>query len=157
MNAYRLASSLILVLFILSSHQIHAEVDWSKIKCPASKSLYINEAIKLIVSGYKSSPHSPCLSQDKFNFFNISFNDLSDKPNPRAIILNDNFKSYIISKEMGKQGKLFVTYKIVNGKEVYTDKFSLYFNKNEKGFSEIGCAAFFELPTQPFLLSSCKK
>jgi len=126
------------------------------LNCPKSRSsdLYINEAIELIVSGLQSNPRSVCLNQDQFKLFSISLSDISDKAILKPIILDKNFKYSVIKKELKKNGKLYVTFKIKNGVDSFTDKFSLYFN--DKAPRRNFCSAFFDLPSKPFLKSSCQ-
>lgn len=139
----------------MNPYQLLSAKEWSKTTCPESKEEYIAEAIKLITAGYKSNPQSTCLDQAQFKYFDLSLTDVSDKPDPKPIMVKDDFKYTVLNKEIKKQGNLYVSYKIVSGLNVYTDKFSLYFNTSEN--SERGCAAFFDLPKEAFLKNSCKE
>jgi hypothetical protein len=132
------------------------EVDWSKVNCPQDKAAYIDEAIKLITSGYLSNKDSECLKQENFKYFNLAITDISDRAAPNPIVINDDYKASIVSKTPRGTGNLEVTYKIVSGDKTETDKFVLYYTINQKGTSANGCVAFFDLPSKMFLKKSCQ-
>lgn len=154
MDAYKIIAKFFFSLsafFLMNA----ASAEWVSIDCPKSKELYIPEAINLIVSGHKSNQDSVCLNQTAFKYFDLSINDTPDVP-VKVIIINDDFKFFIIDKKIEDSGNLSVTYKIVSGLNVETDQFTLYFNTNIPGVKIAGCAGFFNLPNKHFLKKSCQ-
>lgn len=133
------------------------EKDWSKTHCPTDKEAYIDEAIKLITSGHFSNNQSVCLKQENFKYFNVEFNDIGDKAFLKPIIIDDNYKVFILSKTPKKGGKIEVNYKISSGLDVDSDSFTLYFTFDENGISKKGCVDFFDAPSKLFLKKSCVK
>jgi hypothetical protein len=131
--------------------------DWSKTNCPADKEAYVDEAIKLITSGHFSNNESVCLKQEDFKYFNIESNDIGDRAFLKPMIIEDNYKVFILSKTPQKGGKLEVKYKIVNALDVESDSFSLYYTFDENGKSKSGCVDFFDAPSKLFLKKSCVK
>ncbi len=143
------------LLFIASLTQSVLAKDWSKVICPSNKEAYIDEAIKLIASGYLSNKESVCLKNEDFKYFNVEGSDIGDKSVSKTILVEDDYKIYILNKTPKKGGKLEITYKIASGLTVETDTFSLFYTFDEKGVSSNGCASFFDLPSKMILKKSC--
>ena len=155
MNVFKIIFSLSTFLF-LNLTTSASSIDFSCLKS-RSDDKYLDESIRLIVSGFHSNPKSVCLNQELFNFFKLTLTDISDRPIAKPIILKNDFKFFILNKEYKKSGKLFVTYKIINGNDSFVDKFSLYFYDNSVNRQAHGCVAFFDLPSLPFLKDDCQK
>jgi hypothetical protein len=149
MNAYKTIFKI--SLFVFSLHTFTASaIDWKQVKCPDRlNNAYITEAIQLIASGLKSYPDSICLNQENFKLFDVGLNDMSDRPLPEPILINNDYAFKTLEKSMNQNGVLKVVFKVSSGKTEITDNFSLYFDTK-------GCAAFFDLPTKAILINRCK-